>query len=621
MSTLPCNAEKKQGPVLLGTANPQVKFHVKNTFIDGPAEDDSCAVATASPSPCGAKRHRHHTCPGPALFEEDSTPSGVHSRNSTESCTSAESLISSSIDGSCRQDEQVGKHVFFQLPEEPDAHEPGADVAPHQSIRVKNTFIDTAAGNWTPTARRRNQTCPPEGTEFDGTPCSEDENFICGEPWGNATASSTSSPIQQHGGRKVRISNRKLPSEASSPCARPNRAVFATEDLGEEYAATSAMPFAPSSPASRPRTRTAFATEDLREEFAQQWMMSPQSPPLVLPAPLMSHGRLPLSLEQDLSPTSAADMSPSSYLAATAAEVQNCPPGYVPYAMAAAAVAAASMVTQQQMTFAATMGAGLPWPWCVPAPPALPPPSFSPANMYPTPPATALGSPARSGGAVAGASPFGFGIMSPQAAGSFVQQAATPGTRTGATARALVPGLVSERPEQANHAPDEADFGSTNRRGPRRQRLWAHIYLHMQLEGFDLVPRLIGRSGCNMRKIAEATGAKVRIRGRGSGHMEIEGKAEAPTPLMVAVTTDHADPSMFRKSIEMTIKELKAVEGRFHAFCQKQGHVHVGPCYSIGVLQPNATEALAGLLDSIPQSTMALTKTRSPVVVGAVEED
>merc|ERR1712032_88502 len=32
-------------------------------------------------------------------------------------------------------------------------------------------------------------------------------------------------------------------------------------------------------------------------------------------------------------------------------------------------------------------------------------------------------------------------------------------------------------------------------RGSRRLRLWAHIYLHMQVQGFDLVPRLIGRGG------------------------------------------------------------------------------------------------------------------------------
>lgn len=129
----------------------------------------------------------------------------------------------------------------------------------------------------------------------------------------------------------------------------------------------------------------------------------------------------------------------------------------------------------------------------------------------------------------------------------------------------------------------------------RRLRLWAHIHLHMQLPGFDLVPRLIGRGGCNMRKIADQTGAKVRIRGRGSGHLEIGGKSEAPTPLMVAVTSDHEDPANFRAAVEMTLRELRAVEGRFRTFCESQGHKHKGPCYSLGQLPDRARATLAGV--------------------------
>ena len=141
------------------------------------------------------------------------------------------------------------------------------------------------------------------------------------------------------------------------------------------------------------------------------------------------------------------------------------------------------------------------------------------------------------------------------------------------------------------------------RNGTRRLRLWAHIYLHMQLEGFDLVPRLIGRKGCNMRRIAECTGAKVRIRGQGSGHLEVDGSKEAPTPLMVAVTTDHQDPQMFRLAVEMLLKELRTVEGRFQSFCRRKQVEHEGPCYSVGVLQKNAEEALGDLLTSIPQTS------------------
>jgi len=131
----------------------------------------------------------------------------------------------------------------------------------------------------------------------------------------------------------------------------------------------------------------------------------------------------------------------------------------------------------------------------------------------------------------------------------------------------------------------------------RPARLWIHIYLHMQAPGFELVPMLIGRGGRNMRKIAEATSAKIRIRGRGSGHLEIDGKFEAPTPLMVAVTTDRLDVTAFRGAIEMTIVELRRVADRFEAFCVKNGKPHEGPFFTVGTLTNGMDEALKGIID------------------------
>ncbi|CAK9034072.1 unnamed protein product [Durusdinium trenchii] len=179
----------------------------------------------------------------------------------------------------------------------------------------------------------------------------------------------------------------------------------------------------------------------------------------------------------------------------------------------------------------------------------------------------------------------------------------------------LAPAVSAEAPEAAEYAEgewqeatplesetvEESGKRDRNPRPCRKLRLWAHIYLHMQQEGFDLVPRLIGRKGCNMRKIADLTGAKIRIRGRGSGHLEVDGKYEAPTPLMVAVTTNLEDPDKFRQAMQMTLKELKSVEGRFKSFCTQNSIEHDGPCYSVGVLQENAQEALGDLMACIPK--------------------
>lgn len=136
----------------------------------------------------------------------------------------------------------------------------------------------------------------------------------------------------------------------------------------------------------------------------------------------------------------------------------------------------------------------------------------------------------------------------------------------------------------------------------RPLRLWCHIYLHMQVKGFELVPMMIGRGGCNMRKIFEATGAKIRIRGRGSGHYEIDGKREAPTPLMVAVTTDKLDHASFKAAIEKTLVELRAVEQRFISFCEKQNYLHEGPCFSIGVMPQGVEDVLGDVFEGVPHT-------------------
>ncbi|CAJ1339171.1 unnamed protein product [Effrenium voratum] len=252
--------------------------------------------------------------------------------------------------------------------------------------------------------------------------------------------------------------------------------------------------------------------------------------------------------------------------------VPECPPGCVPISSVMAAAAAAAQVPltpwacvnpmaqamQHQVAFNAAMTAAL----CFPQ--AYMPMAAMPAMEVPQMPQTQM-------------------LQMPQAPGATVPEA--PAEQAAAVGQE---GAVEESRRRAH--------------GPRRQRLWLHIYLHMFAPNFDQVPKLIGKQGKNTRKIAAATGAKVRIRGQGSGHMELEGQYEAPTPLMVAVTTDHGDPVMFRQAIEMTLEELQQLQGRFHNHCSERGITHTGPCFSIGVVQKNAQEALGDLLNSFPQA-------------------
>ena len=121
----------------------------------------------------------------------------------------------------------------------------------------------------------------------------------------------------------------------------------------------------------------------------------------------------------------------------------------------------------------------------------------------------------------------------------------------------------------------------------------------MALPGFELVPMLIGRGGKNLRKIADATGAKLRVRGRGSGHLEGDSRREAPAPMMVAVTIDKGDIEGFKKAMQMTLAELQTVEKRFRMFCTKENVPVNGPCFSIGLLTEGAESLLGSILDGV----------------------
>jgi len=155
-------------------------------------------------------------------------------------------------------------------------------------------------------------------------------------------------------------------------------------------------------------------------------------------------------------------------------------------------------------------------------------------------------------------------------------------------AQAGAVGAASYQPSQPTACP----------KGQRRPpRLWAHIYLHMVSDGFDLVPMLIGRDGCNVKRIASTTGAKVRIRGKGSGHKENDNK-EAPVPLMIAVTVDKSSMEYFRKAVEMTVDELKRVAKRYAEHCAAKNIEHSGPFYSLNVAGEGAASCLHGIFEA-----------------------
>ncbi|CAK0837737.1 unnamed protein product [Prorocentrum cordatum] len=107
------------------------------------------------------------------------------------------------------------------------------------------------------------------------------------------------------------------------------------------------------------------------------------------------------------------------------------------------------------------------------------------------------------------------------------------------------------------------------------QRLWCYFHIeNMAVPGFDLVPIIIGLRGCNTRRIAELTGAKVRVRGKGSRHLEPVTGKEAPVPLSLVVTCFGSQPDNFLEACVQATMLLRHVEQRYFDWRSQCGAAH-----------------------------------------------
>ncbi|CAK9045001.1 unnamed protein product [Durusdinium trenchii] len=100
-----------------------------------------------------------------------------------------------------------------------------------------------------------------------------------------------------------------------------------------------------------------------------------------------------------------------------------------------------------------------------------------------------------------------------------------------------------------------------------------------QHEDFELVPRIIGRNGCNVRWIASST-CKVRVRGRGSGHLELENGQykEADAPLQISLSC--ASSKELESTVEKVLKLMQVIESHFVRYCHSKG-LRSGKLYTL----------------------------------------
>lgn len=86
---------------------------------------------------------------------------------------------------------------------------------------------------------------------------------------------------------------------------------------------------------------------------------------------------------------------------------------------------------------------------------------------------------------------------------------------------------------------------------------------------FQVVRRIIGTKGSNMKRIVKQSEAKLRLRGVGSGYFEGAGQKESSEPLQLCVSCTSSEG--YRTAVSMVEELMEGVYTEFRAFCQESG--------------------------------------------------
>lgn len=100
---------------------------------------------------------------------------------------------------------------------------------------------------------------------------------------------------------------------------------------------------------------------------------------------------------------------------------------------------------------------------------------------------------------------------------------------------------------------------------------------------FRVVRRILGFSGQNMKRIADATGVKLRLRGRGSKFLEGPEQEESLDDLMLCISSQ--DEKGYQACLPMVQKILQRIYREYETFCKNSGRtaptlqiqIHEGP--------------------------------------------
>merc|ERR1719407_20363 len=86
---------------------------------------------------------------------------------------------------------------------------------------------------------------------------------------------------------------------------------------------------------------------------------------------------------------------------------------------------------------------------------------------------------------------------------------------------------------------------------------------------FQVVRRIIGAKGSNMKRIVKQSEAKLRLRGVGSGYFEGAGQKESNEPLQLCVSCTSADG--YKTATRLVEELLAKVYADYRKFCNEKG--------------------------------------------------
>jgi hypothetical protein len=97
---------------------------------------------------------------------------------------------------------------------------------------------------------------------------------------------------------------------------------------------------------------------------------------------------------------------------------------------------------------------------------------------------------------------------------------------------------------------------------------------------FRVVRKLLGPHGQHVKRVAEASGAKLRLRGRGSGFREGHEQEESSDPLMLCVSAP--DSRSYKVAVSLLSEHIEDVYNQYRKACPEKGrdlriNMHEGP--------------------------------------------